>query len=72
MDISKQNINIECPDCKKSLSVTIKQVADEIVINCDCGQEIQLRDKNGASKKAIKDIDNSLKALEKTIFRLGK
>ena len=72
MDISKQSVKIECPDCKKSISVTLKQVSDEVVVNCICGQEIQLKDSDGTSKKAIEDVNKSLKDLEKALKKLGK
>lgn len=72
MDISKESVNIECPDCKMSISVTLNQVAQEVMVNCICGQEIQLKDSKGTSKKAIEDVNKSLKDLEKAIKKLGK
>ncbi len=72
MDISKESVKIECPDCKKSISVTLNQVAQEVMVNCICGQEIQLKDSKGTSKKAIEDVNKSLKDLEKAIKKLGK
>lgn len=40
IDISKQTLKIDCPECKRSISVTIKQVADEALVQCSCGQGI--------------------------------
>jgi len=54
------------------MSVTIKQVADEALIKCNCGQEIQLKDSNGTNKKAIRDINKSFKDLENTFKKLGR
>ena len=72
IDISNESVKIECPDCKHLISVNLKQVAEEIMVNCICGQEIQLKDSNGTSKKAIEDVNKSLKDLEKAIKKLGK
>lgn len=72
IDISKQSVKLDCPECKRSMSVTIKQVADEALIKCNCGQEIQLEDSNGTNKKAIRDINKSFKDLENTFKKLGR
>ncbi len=47
IDISKQSVKIDCPECKRSISVTIKQVANDALVKCSCGQGIQLQDSNG-------------------------
>ncbi|MBK7682269.1 MAG: hypothetical protein IPJ26_07270 [Bacteroidetes bacterium] len=71
IDISKQSVKIDCPECKRSISVTIKQVANDALVKCSCGQGIQLQDSNG-TKKSIKDINKSFKDLENTFKKLGK
>ncbi|MEI2760380.1 MAG: hypothetical protein V9G42_13205 [Bacteroidia bacterium] len=72
IDISKQSVNIDCPECKRSISVTIRQVADEARIKCSCGQEIQLKDSNGNNQKAIRDINKSFRELENTLKKFGR
>ena len=72
IDISKQSVTVDCPECNRSISVTIKQVANEALIKCNCGQEIQLKDSNGTNKKAIKDVNKSFKDFEKTLKNFGK
>jgi transcription elongation factor Elf1 len=72
IDISEQSLKLDCPGCKKSVSVTIKQVAEEALLKCSCGQEIQLRDSNGTSKNAIRDINMSFRDLEKAFKKFGK
>ena len=72
IDISKHAVEIDCPNCKRSISVTFKQVADEISIKCICGQGINLEDSNGSSRKAIRDINKSFKEFENTLKRLGR
>lgn len=49
MDISKQTVSAKCPECKRIIAVTLKQVADEVLIKCTCGQKIQLEDHNGSN-----------------------
>ena len=72
MDISKQTVKIDCPECKRSINVSLKQVADEALVKCSCGQEIRLKDNNGSAKKSIRDINKSLQNLENTFKNLGR
>ena len=72
IDISKQTVNVNCPECKRSISVTLKQVADEVLVKCTCGQGIQLKDSNGSSRKAIHDINKSFKELDNTLKSFGR
>jgi transcription elongation factor Elf1 len=72
IDISKQAVKIDCPECNRLISVTLKQVANEVLIKCSCGQEVQLKDSNGTNKKAIKDVNKSFKDLERTLKIFGR
>jgi len=72
IDISKQTVNVNCPVCKRSITVSLKQVADEGLVKCTCGQEIQLKDSNGTNRKAIHDINKSFKDLENTLKNFGR
>lgn len=72
IDISKQTVKIDCSECKRSIPVTLKQIADEVKVRCSCGQVIQLKDKNGTNKKALKDVNKSLKDLDDAIKKLGR
>jgi hypothetical protein len=72
IDISKQNVDIDCPECGESITITLQQVAEGDLITCTCGQGIQLKDSNGESKKAIQDINRSFKDLEDTFKNFGK
>ena len=72
MNISNQTVELNCHECKREITVTLKQVANEATIKCNCGQEIQLKDSNGTNKKAIKDVNKSFKDLENTIKKLGR
>lgn len=70
MDIGKQTVN--CPECKRSISVSLKQVADAVLVKCTCGQGIQLKDSNGTNRKAIHDINKSFKELDNTLKNFGR
>ena len=72
IDVSKQTVKVECSECNRSINVTLKQVANEALIECKCGQEIQLKDSNGTNKKAINDVNKSFKDLERTLKNFGK
>lgn len=72
IDISREKININCPECKRSITVSLKQVADQVSIKCTCGQGIQLKDSNGTNRKAIQDINKSFRDLENTIKNFGR
>lgn len=72
IDISKQTVKINCPECKRQHTVSLKQIADEIIVKCACGKSIKLTDKNGTNKKAIKDVNKAFKDLEDTLKNFGK
>ena len=44
IDISKQTVKLDCPECKRPITVSLKQVADEVTVKCNCGQGIKLTD----------------------------
>lgn len=71
IDIYKQEVKIDCTECSRSIKVTLKQVTEEALIKCNCGQEIQLQDRNGKSKKALKDLEKSFKKFENALNKLG-
>lgn len=72
IDISKQTVELECPECNRTIKVTLKQVAEEVKVTCYCRQSIQLKDDNGSAKKSIKEINKSFNDLEKAFKNLGK
>ena len=72
IDISKQNVNINCPACKRAITVSLKQISDQVSVKCTCGQGIQLKDSNGSNQRAIHDINKSFKELENVFKNFGK
>ena len=71
-DISKQTVEIDCPECKRSIAVSLKQVANEALIRCICGQGIQVKDNNDSAKKSIRDVNKSFKELNNLFKNLGR
>lgn len=72
MDIGKQTVKVDCPACKRSITVTLLQVAGETLVKCSCGQKIQLKDSKGTNQKAINDINKSLKDFENTLKKFSR
>ena len=72
IDISKEKVKIDCPECNRPITVLLKEVANEALIKCNCGQEIRLRDNNGTAKKSIMDINKSFKDHKNVIKKLEK
>ena len=72
IDISKEKISVNCPDCKRLIRVTIAQISKQESINCSCGQTIQLVDESGSNKKTVKDINKAFKDFERTLKKFGK
>ena len=52
--------------------MSLKQVADEVTVECNCGQGIKLTDNNGSAKKSIRDLNKSFKDLENTFKNFGR
>lgn len=72
IDICKQTVAAKCPTCKRSITVTLKQVVEEVMITCTCGQKVQLQDKNGTNRQAIQKINKSLADLNNTFKKFGR
>lgn len=72
MDIGSDTIEENCPQCNKIISFTLNQVANEELIKCSCGQEIQLRDENGTNRKTIDDINKSMNELDNAFKNFGR
>ncbi|GAB1445421.1 hypothetical protein MASR2M41_11150 [Flammeovirgaceae bacterium] len=73
IDISKKEVDVHCPKCKRATKVRLAQVVAEETINCfNCSTSIKLVDKNGSAKKAVADINKSLSEFKKAFKSLGK
>lgn len=63
-DISKAQINLPCPECKFVNKITLDSVRKEKEVICGgCLKTIKLIDKGKSSKKAIKDVNESINNL---------
>ncbi len=64
MDLSYQEITIECPECQFHFEIFLKQVtAEERVICPGCLAEIQLQDEGGSLSHTEREIEESLRKL---------
>lgn len=72
INISKQKVDLSCPKCGRPVSVTIRQITDEVLITCSCGQGIKLKDSNGSNKRAINDANKAINDLKGTFKKLGR
>ncbi|MCH8904783.1 MAG: hypothetical protein IIA45_12825 [Bacteroidetes bacterium] len=59
LDIASEVIQAECPSCKNMLEYTLRQISEEAIITCSCGENIQLVDEKKMAEKTI-GIDNLL------------
>ncbi len=72
IDLGKQTLKVNCQNCRRSITVSLKQITDEVSVKCTCGQVIQLKDKNHSNKKAVNDINKALKDLQNTFKKFGR
>jgi len=73
IDFNNERININCPECKRTISVTLKQVADEVTVKCKCGQAVKLKDDDkGSAKRSISNLNQSMKELKDTLKNFGR
>ena len=73
IDIGKEKIKINCPDCNRLLTVTLKQVANQTTISCTgCGNRVKLVDDKGSTRKGVTEINRSFQKLERTLKIFGK
>lgn len=73
IDFSKQKINGNCPECNYKFVIELKQVEQQETIICrSCKQGIKLIDKGGSTKKGLRDMNKSMKELEKVLKGFGK
>ncbi len=72
-DLSKRSIEIKCPECKKTLTVNFRQVANEESITCSgCSRKIKLVDDKKSVQRGLRDINKAFSDFEKTLRSLGK
>ena len=72
-DLSKQEVNINCPGCGARNKITMQQAKDQVSIECiGCKKKINLVDKDGSVNKSINDVNKSFKDLENTLKNFGK
>ncbi len=75
-----EKIDIDCPACSHNFSAKFKEVmGDKHIIKCPgCGQDIEINHDDTTKKtltdsnKALGELDESLKKLERTFKKFGR
>ncbi|WP_407692702.1 MJ0042-type zinc finger domain-containing protein [Reichenbachiella carrageenanivorans] len=73
IDIGKQKIDMKCPNCRRSIKISLDQVSRQQIVRCNsCSQDIQLQDSRGSAKKGVREMNKAFKDLERTLKSFGK
>ncbi|MBI9033123.1 MAG: hypothetical protein JEZ03_01500 [Bacteroidales bacterium] len=64
-DITSYLLDQDCPECDRSVSVNLKQLANQDQVRCKCGHVFQLNDEGGNAKNVIRELSGK----PKMIFR---
>ena len=66
IDLSKERVDINCPECNKQIAITLGQVMKQETISCSsCKTQIQLKDQNGSTNRSVNKINDSFKKLDR-------
>lgn len=72
IDLGKQTMKVNCPNCSRSITVSLNQITAEVSVKCHCGYGIELKDKNHSNRKAVNDINKALNDLQNTFKKFGR
>jgi hypothetical protein len=65
--ILDSKINVNCPECRIRLTVTLRDIQQRRLVRCPRGHSIQLKEQGDGIRK----IDRATEDLERSIRRLG-
>jgi transcription elongation factor Elf1 len=72
-DLGKERIDLPCPKCKTTNSVTFDQAKHGESITCvNCHSTIRLVDKNGSVRKVVTDVNDAFDDLRGALDDLGR
>ena len=73
MDISNMWIDIDCPKCKYSFQIQLREAELQSTVYChNCKCAIQLVDSNASAARGIKSIEDAFDDLNYTLNNLFK
>jgi len=72
IDISERNVDLECPQCGAIHTVKLSDIAAETTLNCTCGTNIKLVDKDGSMAHGIQEVNSGFRRLEETIRKINQ
>lgn len=68
MDLSKQKVTFNCPECEFLNSATLGEMSNGGSVICvGCLKTINFTDGDGSTKKAINDVEEAFKDLGKSL-----
>ena len=70
--ITKEVISIECPTCSKKVKIRIEQIIKGSLVKCKCGQNLQLQDEGGTTKRTVRKLNDGIKRLQNTLKQLSR
>ena len=66
--LEKSEIEISCPECRRTFKVMLKQIANEEEVTCpECRKIIHLKDSDGSVRKSLQSVDKELKKLKNSL-----
>ena len=72
IDIGKEPIDFECPNCGKALKLTFNDAIARRTIRCSsCGTDINLTP-DESLKREVDSVNKSFRDLEKTLKKLSR
>lgn len=60
-------VNLDCPECRSRLTVTLRDIQQHRLTRCPRGHSIQLKEQGDGIRK----VDRATEDLERSIRRLG-
>lgn len=65
--ILDSKVNIDCPECRSRLTVTLRDIQQRRLVRCSRGHSIQLKEQGDGIRK----IDRATEDFERSMSRLG-
>ncbi len=73
IDLAKIAVEVPCPQCQKPIKVILGQIQREETVTCpNCGKPVKLHDKDKSTNRGIREVNQALDDLKKTVEGLGR
>jgi DNA-directed RNA polymerase subunit RPC12/RpoP len=72
VDVDSWKVSLRCPKCGIENEISLAQMKKGETIQCIvCATKITLKDKNGDVVKGLKQVQDVVDSLEKTVKKIG-